>query len=408
LLSLDAILGMSYGALPDDATRAAAAALAAFGATPLDFDWAAMAAVWAANEEETARLEQELVASGLLDYDEESERYSLHQTVEAFLALRAEPASYERHAAHYAALLKQHGEQTLLYFKGDVETALAVLDREIRQCERGQRYAAAEVSDFWDVRLIEYAFACDTYFRLRGRYDEHLAWNEFGRVAAQRRGRERDDAMLLNNVAIVYANTGRYEQAIVAYTEAISVYRSLHKEAELAIALGNLGAVYYSQGRYKEALDHYQQSLEIKRQIGDIAGMANTLGNLGIVYADQGRYDEAIDHYQQSLAIAERIGNVVTVAMNYTRIGNIHYQHGRYDEAIVQYQRSLEITRRIGDASTTAMNLYNLGLVYEQQGDLEAARPLFEEAAQIAERIGMPQAAKYRAKMEPGRMTMDE
>ena len=30
-----------------------------------------------------------------------SERYSLHQVVEAFLAARAAPASYEHHAAYY-------------------------------------------------------------------------------------------------------------------------------------------------------------------------------------------------------------------------------------------------------------------------------------------------------------------
>ena len=93
-LSLDAIVGLSYAALPDDATRAAAASLAALGATPLDWEWEAMAAVWATHEDTTAALEQALVASGLVDYDAESGRYSLHQTVRAFLARRADPAVY--------------------------------------------------------------------------------------------------------------------------------------------------------------------------------------------------------------------------------------------------------------------------------------------------------------------------
>jgi hypothetical protein len=57
-LSLDAIIGLSYDALPDDATRAAAAALAAFGAMPLDWDWEAMAAVWATDEDATMALVQ--------------------------------------------------------------------------------------------------------------------------------------------------------------------------------------------------------------------------------------------------------------------------------------------------------------------------------------------------------------
>ncbi|HEY3230434.1 MAG TPA: NB-ARC domain-containing protein, partial [Roseiflexaceae bacterium] len=123
-LSLDAIIGLSYAALPDDATRAAAA-LAAFGATPLDWDWDALAAVWATDEETTATREQALVASGLLDYDVESERYSLHQTVEAFLALRAEPAAYERHAAYYAALMQRCNQE--IKQESTIDAALATL-----------------------------------------------------------------------------------------------------------------------------------------------------------------------------------------------------------------------------------------------------------------------------------------
>ncbi|MFL5801042.1 MAG: NB-ARC domain-containing protein, partial [Roseiflexaceae bacterium] len=123
-LSLDAIIGLSYDALPGDATRAAAAALAAFGAMPLDWDWDAMAAVWEADEETTTAFEQALVGSGLLEWDERSRRYSLHATVQAFLERRAEPAAYEQHATYYGALMLQHGVETLGRFKGDIDTAL--------------------------------------------------------------------------------------------------------------------------------------------------------------------------------------------------------------------------------------------------------------------------------------------
>jgi tetratricopeptide (TPR) repeat protein len=306
---------------------------------PLDWDWGAMAAVWAADEDTAAAFEQGLVGSGLLEWDEYSRRYSLHATIHAFLERRAELAVYERHAAHYAALMLQHGHETLRRLKGDFDTALTTLDREIGQMERAQRRAVgSEPTSFWDARLLDYAFACDTYFRLRGRYPEHIIWSEAGRQAALRQGWERDAATLLRNIANVYRTMGRYDKAIAAHQAAITVYQALNLESDLAMALGNLGNVYADQRRYEEAIAQYQQSLEIKRRIGDTPGTAKALGNLGSVYADQGRYEEALAHHQQSLEISRRIGNIPDTAMTLGNLGIVYENQGRYDEAITHYQ----------------------------------------------------------------------
>jgi tetratricopeptide (TPR) repeat protein len=267
-LSLDAIIGLSYDALPDDATRAAAAALAAFGAMPLDWDWDAMAAVWATDEGATTAFEQALVGSGLIEWDERSHRYSLHATIHAFLERRAELVVYERHAAYFARLMLQHGWETLGKFKGNAEVALATLDCEIGQMERAQRRAAgSEPTSFWDTHLVNYAFACTTYFDLRGLYEQAIVWSEAGRQSAQRQGRERDVATLLHNIANVYRTIGHYDAAIAAYQEAITVYQVLNLESDLAMALGNLGNVYTDQGLYDKAIIHHQKSLEIKRAL---------------------------------------------------------------------------------------------------------------------------------------------
>jgi hypothetical protein len=73
--------------------------------------------------------------------------------------------------------------------RGAEPLTLDVLDREIKQMEHGQQYAtSAEPTPFWDARLINYAFACGTFFDLRGRYETQIAWSEAGRQAAQRQG----------------------------------------------------------------------------------------------------------------------------------------------------------------------------------------------------------------------------
>ncbi|QLQ06274.1 MAG: hypothetical protein HZY76_09645 [Anaerolineae bacterium] len=64
--SLEAILALSYDALPSDA-RAPLRRLAVFGGQPLDYDAAAMAAVWQVDEEEALELRLALVEAGLVE-----------------------------------------------------------------------------------------------------------------------------------------------------------------------------------------------------------------------------------------------------------------------------------------------------------------------------------------------------
>lgn len=95
-ISLDAIISLSYDAMPDQETRAAAAALSVLGAAPLDFDRRAIDAAWSVIGElwpgmDPARAGQWLrafVSSGLLERNPATRRYSLHQTVHAFLEER--------------------------------------------------------------------------------------------------------------------------------------------------------------------------------------------------------------------------------------------------------------------------------------------------------------------------------
>ena len=51
--SLEAVLALSYDALPEDAIRRALRRLALFGVQPLHFDARAMQAVWEAEEEQS-------------------------------------------------------------------------------------------------------------------------------------------------------------------------------------------------------------------------------------------------------------------------------------------------------------------------------------------------------------------
>jgi hypothetical protein len=87
-LSLDAIISLSYDAMPDQETRQAAASLSVLGAAPYDFDRQAIDFAWAVEEHRATAWIESFVTSGLLERNPSTRRYSLHQTVHAFLEER--------------------------------------------------------------------------------------------------------------------------------------------------------------------------------------------------------------------------------------------------------------------------------------------------------------------------------
>ena len=78
---------------------------------------------------------------------------------------------------------------------------------------------------------------------------------------------------------------------------------------KILIIIHNLACIYANTGKIEEAIAHYQQSLEIEESIGDVQTQtkAMTLSWLGYIAKQQGDFDTALEYLQQSLEILQRI-----------------------------------------------------------------------------------------------------
>ncbi len=73
-------------------------------------------------------------------------------------------------------------------------------------------------------------------------------------------------------------------------------------------SLNNLAGLYYNQGKYEQAEPLYQRALAIReQQLGPKhPDTAHSLNNLGLLYETQGKYAEAEPLLQRALAIYEQ------------------------------------------------------------------------------------------------------
>jgi tetratricopeptide (TPR) repeat protein len=84
-------------------------------------------------------------------------------------------------------------------------------------------------------------------------------------------GLEKDLAISLNQLALLYNSQGKYSQAEPLYIQALALRRKLlgEEHPDVATSLNNLAALYDSQGKYSQAEPLYIQALDIfERRLG--------------------------------------------------------------------------------------------------------------------------------------------
>jgi tetratricopeptide (TPR) repeat protein len=73
----------------------------------------------------------------------------------------------------------------------------------------------------------------------------------------------------MNNLALVYEDQGRYDEAETLYIKVLEIRRRVLGEGHpnTPDSMNNLGNLYRKQGRYEEAEQLYIKTLEIYRRV---------------------------------------------------------------------------------------------------------------------------------------------
>jgi tetratricopeptide (TPR) repeat protein len=159
-----------------------------------------------------------------------------------------------------------------------------------------------------------------------------------------------------NNLGGVLAKTGKIEEAIAHYEQALRL------NPDYAEAHYNLGVTLQQVGQVPEAIGHYEQALRLKPDDADAHC------NLGVALEQDGRVQEAIQHYEQALRINPDYADA------HCNLGVALEQDGRAQEAIQHYEQALRIKPDFAEAH------YNLGVALEKLGHTQEAIQHYEQA----------------------------
>jgi len=200
--------------------------------------------------------------------------------------------------------------------------------------------------------------------------------------AAFRKAIELDptDAAGYEQLARLYAKTGRLNEAVTTYETAI---KARPEDPNLHYFLGTL---YAFGGAQDKAIERYEDAIKYGP---DLAYPKN---DLAYIYAESGEnLDRALDLAQDAKAA---LPDTATVA---DTLGWVLYKRGIWSAAISYLKEA--VANSDGDISVSGISLHHLAQAYEANGDPEKAREALRRAIAALEE----QAEETRASGEPVR-----
>ena len=194
----------------------------------------------------------------------------------------------------------------------------------------------------------------------------------------------------LNRLADLMDKQGAVEETVHIYQSAIELVEALEDQhTPLAISYNNLGLLYAAQGQYDEAETYYQQAIQVARNLPepDLPNLATSLSNLAQVFRQQGNFAAAESLFLESLDIRQDYFGEqhLSVAISLSGLGNLYGEQGRYEEAAHLLGQALEIERsELGDRHPeVAISLNNWAAVIEDLDRYDEAEQAYLEAISI-------------------------
>ncbi len=179
--------------------------------------------------------------------------------------------------------------------------------------------------------------------------------------------------ILMRNAARALILMDMKENAERMYTEAEKICEESGDEEMLAAIQNDLATLYYDMGKYNEAKVKAEEALEIRRRIGTKEELAESLATASEIYVKLGDFDEAEECYREAERLYRELVeeaesfklNLAILLSNYAMFRK---KLGRYQEAERMFKEALEIFHNLEKIDADFMQF--VAAAYRHLGDL--------------------------------------
>ena len=386
---IEASLNLSYELLSDQLQKWWRL-LAVF---PDTFEERAAAAIWSLEVEQAQDALGELIAASMVEWDQATRRYRLHDLARVFADSRLgtdERADAKKlHAVYFKEIL---ATANTLYVQGgdDMTHGIALLDLEWSNIREGQAWAETNAIGNEMVATLpnQYSEAGGELLYMRQNPLERIRWLESALDSARYLKDRAAEGVALGNLGLTLDALGDTQRAIELHKEYLNISREIADRNSEGIALGNLGLAYFHLGETRRAIELYEQRLKIANESNDRRGLGIILSNLGVAHNALGQIEPAIKYFEEALIRLREIGDQRVICNTLLSLGDSYFALGDKTRGIAILEDALRIARDIGYDFGEGRALGALGQIYARLGQMDSAIEFLEESLRVSRVIG--------------------
>jgi two-component system NtrC family sensor kinase len=154
---------------------------------------------------------------------------------------------------------------------------------------------------------------------------------------------------------------------------AIAIFKKEKDSTNLATAMHNLGYANYSMGRYDTALILFSNTSEIYRKLGFITEYAYCLGNSGLVFSKQSEFEKAEEYLLKAIKILGKQGDEYAVTEYMIEYAGILQHKGEIKKAIACASQSYRNAVKNNIIELERDAAFRLAQLYQVSGKYDSA-----------------------------------
>lgn len=176
----------------------------------------------------------------------------------------------------------------------------------------------------------------------------------------------------------------RYDKALNYFKKALQ--EGPNAKGFQAMANGNIALIYAETGDFSQALAYYHKVFNLHREVNNTLLMGITHMNMGVGFSEQLiSQDSAIFYLKSAEKYLSRSKNEYQVANLYTNFSQVYLRKEDYAKATTYAYKALTIADTINDANTQAAAWSLLAEVYRAEGKTQDLERTLHKVRQLAQ-----------------------
>lgn len=193
-----------------------------------------------------------------------------------------------------------------------------------------------------------------------------------------------DKIRAIYNLGIAYYRLGNKAETVKYANQSLTFARQRNNPALEVEVLENLAVIYDETGDTKTAVDYRKKALETYQRAGrgrvSDYSFDTVVNNLGDLYYRMGELAVAEKLLTQSIRNGASGKNFPAQSYIYGTLGEVYTAKGELEKAIQHLNKGIEIARQAEDKNSEAYNLASLGFAYLNQLNLVQGVDSFNRA----------------------------